>query len=71
MRVLETHGRLARRFDLDALRDALYNIVVGGGEREQRREGGDRCLCANEPVSRVRTDTPPSWRRVDGVGVMI
>ena len=54
MRVLETHGRLARRFHFNMRRDALYNILVGGGEREQRRD----CDCSD----RARK-APPGRRR--------
>ena len=60
VRVLEAHGRLARGLHFDARRDALYHILVGGGERQQCGEGDDGCYAA---------EAPPGPRRPAGAAV--
>ena len=60
MGIFQSNSRLARGLDLDARRDALYDVLVGGGEREHCGEGDDGCYAA---------EAPPGPRRPAGAAV--
>ena len=55
MGIFQSHGRLARGLHFNTRRDALDDVLVGGGEGEHCGEGGDRGPAAEAPAApRVR-----------------